>query len=155
MKTQKIIVIAALCLIAGLLIFSGVSKYIDFRCANSFGPEFNKKRKELHIPIIPPAWEVYSSNKNATVWQAPGVSRGHGLKVVVYNGCDLDAEKDYYYFSSKKMQDTVLTAYYKCVNSNRSKDSTVFIFQIGHHADTISSKKADSIFAANKISKDL
>ncbi|WDF79209.1 hypothetical protein PQ469_04235 [Mucilaginibacter sp. KACC 22773] len=155
MKTQKIVVITALCLIGGLLIFSGVSKYIEFSCANSFGPEFNKKRKELHIPIIPPAWEVYFKDKYATAWQARRVSRGHSLKVVVYNGCDLDAEEDHYYFSSKKMQDTVLTAYYKYVNRNRGKDSTVFIFQIGDHTDTISSKKADSIFVANRISKDL
>lgn len=154
MKTQKIIVIACFCLIGGLLIFSGVSKYIDFRCANSFGPEFNKKRKELHIPIIPLVWKVYFSDVNATAWQASKVRRGHGFKVVVYNGCDIDEEEDHYYFSSKKIQDTVLTAYYKYVNRNRRKDSTVFIFQIGHHADTITSKKADSIFAANKISKD-
>ncbi|MCO5947046.1 hypothetical protein [Mucilaginibacter flavidus] len=154
MKTQKIIVITSLGLIGGFFIFLGVSKYIDFRCANSFGPEFNKKRKELHIPIIPPVWKVYFSDENATAWQASKVSRGHGFKVVIYNGCDLDGEEDHYYFSSKKIQDTVLTAYYKYVNRYRNKDSTVFIFQIGHHADTITSKKADSIFVANKISKD-
>jgi len=154
MKIRKIIVITAFCLIAGLFAFSGVMYYVDFCCAASFGPEFNKKRKELHIPIIPSGWKVYNTENRSTAWQAPKVSRGHGFKVVVYDGCDLDGEEDHYYFSSKKIQDTVLEVDYRYVNKHRSKDSTVYTFQVGDHADTITTRQADSIFVANKINRD-
>lgn len=154
MKINKIIVATIVCLFAGLSIFLLIQGLIDSRCADSFGPEFNKKRKELHIPIIPSGWKVYNSTETATLWKAPKVRKGHGFKVVVYDGCELDGEEDHYYFSSKKIQDTVLEVAYRYINKHRSKDSTVFVFQIGNHADTITRGKADSIFAANKIDRD-
>ena len=154
MKIRQIVNITLFVLIPASLIYLGVSTYLDFRCANSFGPEFNEKRKALHVPIIPLGWKVYNSDKTSTTWQEPRVQKGHGFKVVVYNGCELDAEQDHFYFSSKKLQDTVLTMDYSYANSQRKRDSTVFTLQIGDHDHTITPKQADSIFIACKINKD-
>jgi len=155
MKTQRIVVVTVLCLFAGVFVFSEINNYINSRCAASFGLEFNKKRKELHVPIIPSDWKIYNRDATATLWEVPKVKRGHGFKVVVYDGCELDGEEDHYYFSSKKIQDTVLRVNHLFANKSRSKDSTIFTFQVGHDEDTISSRRADSILMANKISWDL
>jgi hypothetical protein len=154
MKIRNIVNVAVGCLFVGILIFYGIYKYKVYRCHSSFGTELNGRRKEMHIPILPADWPMYNTEDYSTIWQAPKVKKGHGFKIVVYNDCELDLEEDHYYFSSKKLQDTVLTTEYRYINSFRKKDSTIFTFQIGGYVDTITSKQADSIFKANKIDKD-
>ncbi|BAU52644.1 hypothetical protein [Mucilaginibacter gotjawali] len=154
MKISKIVTIILFVLMPASLIYVGVSTYLHHRCANSFGTEFNGKRKELHIPIIPSDWPVYHKDENSTIWQEPKVKKGHGFKLVAYHGCELDLEEDHYYFSSKKLQDTVLTMDHSYVNSQRKRDSTIFTLHRGNRLDTITRKQADSIFIAYKIDKD-
>ena len=129
-------------------------KYREYRCQNSFGVEFNARRKALQIPIIPPDWPVYHKGDGYTIWMQPKHAKGHGYKQVVYDGCELDAEQDNYYFSAKPDQDTVLEADQLYQNSHRKINSATFTFRQGEHVDTITRQKADSILAANKIDRD-
>lgn len=155
MNIPKIAQITLICLIAGLLIFFGVEKYETFRCQSSFGLELNERRIKLKIPILPSNFKVYIKDEHSTMWESPKVKKGHGFKVIVYDDCELDGEEDHFYFSSKNIQDTVLEIDYRYINSHRTKDSTIFTFQIKDHpADTITSKQADSIFKAYKINRD-
>jgi hypothetical protein len=140
--------------IALVLLFIGIRYLKQSICQSGFCTELNGKRRELHISILPSGWQLYHKDDNYTIWWVPKVKKGHGFKQIVYDGCELDLEEDQYYFSSKKLQDTIITIDYKYINSHRSKDSTLFTFQEGNHTDTISSKQADSIFSANKINKD-
>jgi hypothetical protein len=142
-----IVAIVALLLIA-------VFKYRTYRCQNSFGVEMNARRKALKIPIIPPGWPVYHTDDRYTIWTEQKVKKGHGFKLVTYDGCELNLEEDHYWFSSKKLQDTVLTMDYLYPNSHRKIDSATFTFRQGDHEDTITRQKADSILAANKIDRD-
>lgn len=124
-------------------------------CADNFGPELNQKRQSLHIPIIPASWHVAQKDDNFTLWTPQSnMVKGHGYKGISYNGCELNGEEDHYYFDSKKVHDTILEIDYRYINSRRKRDSTIFIFQIRHHADTISKKMADSILMANKTQLD-
>ncbi len=154
MKLQQIFV-AVLGFIAVLVfVVDSITKFKNSRCQSKFGPELNERRKQLGISIVPPDWVVYSKDDHATLWQSPKKEKGHGFKVVVYDGCELDGEEDHYYFDSKKIHDSVLDIDYKYVNSKRKKDSTVFTYQLGNHLDTITRKQADSIFLANHVKKD-
>jgi len=135
------------------LILFGVLNLIYSRCHNSFGAEFNGRRKQLKIPIVHPEWPVYKDDKHTT-WEKAKVEKGHGFKFIVYDGCELDGEQDHYWFSSKKLQDTVLTMDYRYRNSYRKIDSAIFTFRQGNREDTITRQKADSILAANKIDRD-
>jgi len=66
----------------------------------------------------------------------------------------LNLEEDYYWFSSKKLQDTILKIDYRYINSHMRKDSTIFSFRRGDHVDTLTKHQADSIFKAYKIDQD-
>ncbi|HZY35653.1 MAG TPA: hypothetical protein VFE53_03330 [Mucilaginibacter sp.] len=134
-------------------ILFGLSAIINSRCQNGFGAEFNARRKQLKIPVVHPDWRVYKHD-DYTTWEKAKVEKGHGFKMATYDGCELNFEEDHYWFSSKKLQDTVLTMDYWYKNSRRKIDSTIFTFLQGNNEDTITRQKADSILAANKINRD-
>jgi hypothetical protein len=155
LNASKIFYLIVFGICAVVLIYSGVRKVRNVACANNFGRELNQKRRSLHIPIIPASWQVKQKDDNFTLWTPNGnIVKGHGYKGVSYDGCELNEEDDHYYFDSKKVHDTILEIEYRYINSKRKRDSTIFIFQIGHHADTISKKMADSILMANKTQLD-
>jgi hypothetical protein len=43
-------------------------KYREYHCQNSFGVEFNARRKALQIPVLPPGWPVYHKGDGYTIW---------------------------------------------------------------------------------------
>jgi len=132
----------------------GLFKSVNRGCKNSFGVEFNARRKQLNIPALPPDWPVFYEGEKCTTWQQPKGKKGHGFKIMVYDGCEPDGELDHYYFSPKRLQDTVLTMDHRYKNTHRKTDSAIFTFQTGDHVDTITRQKAESILTANKIDRD-
>jgi hypothetical protein len=139
--------------IIGLVIVGSI-KFVHQRCQNSFGVEFNATRKQMKIPKLHPEWVVYHKDDGYTIWQAAKTKKGHGFKQIVYDGCELGEEVDDYYFSSKAIQDTILSIEHLYKNSHRKIDSVIFTFREGNREDTISRGQAEYILVANGIDRD-
>lgn len=140
------------------LIYLATVSIIHFKnsiCQNKFGPEFNARRRALKIPVIPSNWHIKQQDDHFTWWIGKELVIGHESKRVVNFGCEIDEEKDDYFFDIKQVQDRYLEITHKFTNSIRKQDSTTYSYQIGDRANLITKEEADSIFRAEKMNTDL
>lgn len=144
-----------------ILLFFGVFTYfqvrsaIEYRCQSAFGPELNARRQKLNVAIIPSNWVVRDRDHVHTWWWiGKDYIPGHKSKVVVYHGCDIVSEYDTYYIKPRSgKQQRWLEVEYVYANA-RHPDSTKYTYQVEDRANLISKDQADSLFKAEKISKD-
>lgn len=153
MKIKKDFVILALVIIAltqgAFILYS----YLHKRCQNQYGLNYNSKRKELGVPIIPNYWHIKQRDDESVWWTGDERVIGHKRKSVMFSGCDIYGELDVYNLPLKDGKQRLIEIEYRYGNKNHI-DSVSYTYQIDHSTTTVSKKIIDSILTAEKIKKD-
>ena len=122
-------------------------------CQDKFGREFNQRRLKLGIPEIPANWSIRHRGDGLVSWDGDTGKVGHQSTEIFLNAnCTLDLEDDIYKLDPVKgvSRDMSITTHYA---KGKGNDSVFYYFEVGDNNRLISRQQADSIFAAEKISK--
>ncbi|MBB3057970.1 hypothetical protein [Mucilaginibacter gotjawali] len=137
--------------------YDDIKAYKRNVCQAQFGPQFNTKRRNLGIPVIPEKWQIKESSEGRVRWAPADSLIGHQKKYIyIDTGCVIEEELDYYGLTSQhgnKREVMIETQF----GRGRLNDSVFYYYyhdDAGRRADTITRQQADSIFAAEKIRKD-
>lgn len=127
-----------------------VHQYIVKRCQNQYGLNYNDKRKELGIPIIPNHWHIKERDDESVWWTGDEEVIGHKRKSVTFSGCDIYGELDVYNLPLKDGQQRLIQIEYRYGDKSQI-DSVTYTYQIDHFATPVSKNIIDSILTAEKI----
>lgn len=130
-----------------------IQAYFVRQCQNKYGLNYNIKRKELGIPIIPNYWNIKERDDESVWWTGDEDVIGHKRKSVIFSGCDISGELDIYNLPLKDGKRRLIEIEYKYGNKIHN-DSVSYSYQIDHSATMVSKNLIDSILTAEKIKKD-
>lgn len=120
---------------------------------DQYGISYNKKRRSLGIPIIPPNWHVKERDPEFIWWTGNEKDVGHKRKTIAFSGGNIKSEYDVYTLPVQNGKARWLEIQYD-YNNRPQKDSVIYTYQIDHTAREISKNIADSLLNAGNINKD-
>ncbi|HWW39310.1 hypothetical protein [Pedobacter sp.] len=124
--------------------------YIAKKCQNSYGISYNKKRKELRIPLLPVNWSIKERSEDYIGWSGSEKNIGHKRKSVAFSGCNIEAELDVFRLPKQNGEERLLEMEYYYPRKGQSA-TRIYTYQIGSYANSISKMTADSILNAENI----
>jgi hypothetical protein len=133
--------------------YTDITKYRRNICQDKYGREFNKRRQTLGIPEIPADWHAEGRYDNSIDWKGKEGVIGHESKTIFIHSCEIYLENDEYHLKSTDTISRGISVTTKYAMAH-GKDSVMFYYSVGSDNRAISRKQADSIFAAEKITKD-
>ncbi len=141
-------------LIFGYFGYQDIEKYKTYLCLDKFGLEFNNMRRSRGVPVIPVDWYEVTRSDHVVEWRQKDSIAGHHRKdISVDSSCTLIFEEDGYYLRkiNRKSRNLNISTIYA---NGKGGDSTIFRYYDGDSIRVVTKRKADSIFAAEKIEKD-
>ena len=134
--------------------YKNYSKYEDGKILIHYSKDFNHRRKQLGVPIIPAWWHVFDKGTRDIEWRGNEHSIGHVDKLIIVDSNRMiEFESDDY--TLKPIGKSERHIYVRYIYETRKHPDTLgFTYAIGDSSKNISKAVASDTLNANHIQKD-